>query len=80
MKPIMTLDVQTIEAAAMELNPELRARLAENLLASLESLSEAEIEALWLLEAQRRDAELGAGGAHGVPAEDALATARSRRA
>lgn len=76
----MTLDVQTIEAAAVELAPDLRARLAESLLASLESLSEGEIEALWLLEAERRDAELGSGSEHGVAAGDALATARSRRA
>jgi hypothetical protein len=47
---------------------------------SLDSLSDAEIERVWLDEAARRDAELDAGTASSSPAQDVLARARSRRA
>ena len=75
----MTVNVHSLEAEAMTLSPELRAQLAESLLQSLESLTEAEIERLWLDEAQRRDAEMGPGGEQRVAAKDALANARNRR-
>jgi len=53
--------------------------MAHELLNSLESLSEAEVEQLWIEEAQRRSADIDAGTAVSIPAEEALARARARR-
>ena len=51
----MALNVDQLEGEMLKLSPVLRARLAERLLHSLESLSDEEREALWIEEAQRRD-------------------------
>jgi len=48
-------------------------------LASLDTLSEAEIEKLWLDEAIRRDEELDSGAARAYPADEVLDRARARR-
>jgi hypothetical protein len=64
---------------ALQLDPSTRARIARELLCSLESLTDAEVEQLWVEEAVRRDAGLDAGTASTVSAEDALARARARR-
>ncbi|HEY3353480.1 MAG TPA: addiction module protein [Polyangia bacterium] len=74
----MTGDESEIERAALELEPRSRAKLAERLLASLDSLSEAEIQALWAEEAERRDAELEAGAEAARPAADVFRDARAR--
>jgi hypothetical protein len=50
---------------ALTLDPQGRARLAHRLLDSLDELSEAEVEQLWLAEAVRRDAEIAVLGAVG---------------
>ena len=63
---------------ALTLDPQGRARLAHRLLDSLDELSEAEVEQLWLAEAARRDAEIDAGAAT-HPADEVLARARARR-
>jgi hypothetical protein len=73
----VTIDELMREALALD--PKGRARLAHRLLDSLDELSEAEVEQLWLAEAARRDAELDAG-APSYPASDVLARARARRA
>jgi hypothetical protein len=54
----MTLDTNEIEQEALKLSPALRTRLASRLLSSLETLSDTEIEALWIEEALRRDREM----------------------
>jgi hypothetical protein len=74
----MTRKADEIEAEALKLNPRSRARLAERLLRSLESLSDEENEALWIEEAQRRNQEFDSGDATGRPAEDVFRDARSR--
>ena len=74
----MNLDESQIEAAALNLQPRSRARLAEKLLKSLDALSDAETEAMWVEEAERRDAELDAGEEHAVSADDVLREARAR--
>jgi hypothetical protein len=51
----MTIDELTKQA--MRLTPEARAHLARELLGSLDSLSESEVEKLWLEVAAHRDAE-----------------------
>ena len=73
----MTID--ELNREALRLDPATRAHLAHELLDSLDSLSEPEVERLWLEEAARRDAELGAGTAEGSSAAEVLARARSRR-
>jgi len=72
----MSLD--KIKEEAMKLAPEARAKLSHALLNSLEDLSEAEIERLWLDEAMRRDEEIAAGEVLLCPADEVLKDARLR--
>jgi putative addiction module component (TIGR02574 family) len=67
-----------LEAAALRLPPKERARLAERLLESLETLTAEESDELWAAEALRRDAELDElpGGARDN--ESVFAAARAR--
>jgi len=51
------MNAEELKAEALRLAPEDRAKLAHALLESLEDLSEAEIESLWVDEALRRDKE-----------------------
>lgn len=55
------MTLETIEKEALDLPAEERAKLAEKLLLSLDTLSEAETEQLWFREAQRRAAEIDQG-------------------
>jgi hypothetical protein len=55
------MNIHAIEQQALNLPVEDRARLAEKLLASLDELSEAEAEKLWLIKAQRRAEEIDQG-------------------
>jgi hypothetical protein len=73
------MSIEELKAEALRLNTEARADLARALLASLDALSEAEIEKLWIDEAIRRDEELDSGAARAYPADDVLARARARR-
>jgi len=73
------MSVEELKAEALRLNTEARAYLARALLASLDALSEAEIEKLWIDEAIRRDEELDSGAARAYSADDVLARARARR-
>lgn len=73
------MTVDELMQQALALDAKTRASMAHELLNSLESLSEAEIEQLWIEEAQRRSAEIDAGTAVTIPAEEALARARARR-
>jgi hypothetical protein len=67
-----------LEDEAMRLPAELRARLAERLIASLDQKpAEADAEGLWIDEAQRRAQELAAGAVEEIPSDQALATARA---
>jgi len=69
-----------IEDDALRLPPEDRARLAVQLLASLEESVESpeEIEKLWLAEAERRFEELRNGTVQGIPAHEVFARARAK--
>ena len=73
----MTVDEIMREALALDV--ETRASIAHELLNSLESLSEAEVERLWVDEAKRRSAEVKAGLAKTIPAHESLARARANR-
>jgi putative addiction module component (TIGR02574 family) len=66
-----------LENEALRLDPRSRARLAERLLGSLDDLAEAEIEELWLAEAERREREWDAGEVEGIPADQVLRELRS---
>jgi putative addiction module component (TIGR02574 family) len=70
----MSNQVDVLEAEAMKLTPEERARLADRLIASLSD--NAEIEEAWAAEVERRIAEIEAGRAPVVPAAEAIARAR----
>lgn len=61
---------KTIRRKALSLPVQDRAGLTEQLLSSLDDLSEAEIEQLWLREAARRAEELDRGLAKRVPADE----------
>lgn len=72
------MSIDEIKLEALKLNPASRARLARDLLASLDTLSAADLELLWLDEAVRRDDELDQGTARLQPADEVLARARAR--
>jgi putative addiction module component (TIGR02574 family) len=72
---VMKLD--ELEGEVLKLAPPTRARLAEVLLRSLDELSEAEVEALWLDEAERRERAWDAGEVEGIPAEQVMRELRS---
>jgi broad specificity phosphatase PhoE len=69
---------EEIEAEALKLDPRARARLAERLLESLETLSDQENERLWAEEADRRDADWDATSGAARPATDVLRDARAK--
>jgi|GEM_PF-4224925 len=68
-------------SAAMEspLHSRGSAVLARDLLKSLDALTEAEVEHLWLEEAERRHQEIVAGAVDTLSMEEALSTARAAR-
>ncbi|MEE8584491.1 MAG: addiction module protein [Acidobacteriota bacterium] len=72
----MELTLEQLEAEALKLSVEARARLAQRLLRSIEPAAESEIDLLWIDEAQRRHQELLAG-AQAVPADEVFAKARA---
>jgi putative addiction module component (TIGR02574 family) len=69
--------VEELSHKARALPPEDRARLAEDLLASLQDEPATESEAAWDREIERRVAEVRAGTAQLVSAADVHAEARS---
>jgi len=72
------MSIEEITAEALKLSAMSRARLARELLASLDTLAAADLEQLWLDEAVRRDDELNQGTAHLQPADEVMARARAR--
>ena len=72
------MSIEGIEADALKLDPKARARLAEKLLESLETLSDEENERLWGEEADRRDADWDAAPGTARPATDVLRDARAK--
>ncbi len=55
------MDFEMIEKQALSLSAEDRARLARELLDSIDNLTPGEIEALWLEEAERRSQQIDRG-------------------
>ena len=73
------MGIEELKIEALRLSQEGRAYLAKELLDSLDTRNELEIEVLWANEAVRRDDELDGGVAQAYPAKEVLAHARSRR-
>lgn len=63
------MNTETINREALALPVQERAELAERLLSSLDSLSETEVEQLWVKEAVRRAAEIDSGVTRLIPAQ-----------
>lgn len=72
------MSIEELEAEALKLNPPARARLAERLLESLETLSEEENAKLWAAEAERRDQGWTAGASQERPSSEVFSDARTR--
>jgi hypothetical protein len=73
---VSAMSTDELEAEALKLSPQDRARLAERLLESLESLTDAENDRLWADEAAQRDAAWDQAAAR--PAAGVLRDARAR--
>jgi putative addiction module component (TIGR02574 family) len=71
------MDFPSIEREALALPADERAQLARDLLASLETLSDQEVEALWRSEASARAFQLETGEAHGISADDVFRDAEA---
>ena len=71
------MDPQTVEQEALLLPQEDRAKLAQKLLLSLDTLSEEESNQAWLVEADRRARELDNGNVQPISAEEVRRKARS---
>lgn len=73
----MSYELMECEEQALKLTPEQRAKLAERLIASLDTLDDAQNEALWIQEAHRRYQEYKKGNISARNAEDVLRDARN---
>jgi len=73
----MTKPAREIESKALRLSRRERARLAQRLISSLDPEVDAEVEKLWLQEAERRLGELKSGKVAGIPAVKVIRKARS---
>ncbi len=75
----MTNNYDEIFSAALSLPPGSRAMLAEHLLQSLDAEYQAEIDAAWGAEAEKRLEEIKKGEVKTISAEQVLQKLRSRR-
>ena len=74
---MVTMDFELIEKQALSLSAEERARLARELLDSIDNLTPREIETLWLDEAERRAQEIDRGAAVLVDGDEVARKARA---
>jgi hypothetical protein len=72
------MSFEELKGEALKLSAEARAKLAHALLKSLDDLSEAETEKLWLEEAIRRDDEIDEGKVTLRPAEEVFRSTTKR--
>lgn len=71
------MNTETITSEALALPVQQRAELAAQLLSSLDTLSEAEIEPLWFQEAAHRAAEMDQGLSRRIPADEVRRQAKA---
>jgi len=74
----MSTTLGKIEEAALTLSAQERARLATDLIKSLDNYDDPEAEELWLQEAERRYQEYRQGKLRGRPADDVYRDAFSK--
>jgi putative addiction module component (TIGR02574 family) len=74
----MSRTVEDLETELLQLDRRARASLAKSLLDSLETLTEAEYEELWVEEAEARYADFKAGRTSAVDGDEVFARARAR--
>jgi putative addiction module component (TIGR02574 family) len=72
------MSTKSITAAALSLTPEEKAKLAEDLLRSLDPPDQADIEDAWAEEIERRIDALDRGEEDTIPVEQFLSEARAR--
>ena len=72
------MKIDELEAEALRLDPQGRARLAGRLIESLDEPSPEENTGIWAEEAERRAAALDAGTLSARPAADVFRDARAR--
>lgn len=70
--------IESLQEAALQLQPDARVRLAHSLVESLGSLPESELSDLWLREAERRDAEMDSEKIQGIPGKEVFANIKAR--
>ena len=71
------MSIDELEAEVKKLSLRERAALARRIVESLDELSESEIEALWIEEAERRLDELERGQVTEISAEEVIRRARA---
>lgn len=71
------MDLKAITELALKLPIEERAKLARELLESLESPPSSEVEGLWLEEAARRAEQIDSGAVPLVPSDEVSRKART---
>lgn len=62
--------IESIQQAALQLQPVARTQLTHALVQSLATLPESEIPELWLAEAECRDTEMESGQVTGIAGEE----------
>ena len=80
---MLGMSTDEILAAVLALDPKKRAEVAHRIIVSLDEeggdeLDEAQWEAAWVEEAERRLAEMRSGRVKGIPGEQVFARARAR--
>ena len=73
----MTSPAREVESRALRLPRRERARLAQRLIVSLDQDVNADVDKLWLQEAERRLRELKSGKVSGIPASRVVRKVRS---
>jgi putative addiction module component (TIGR02574 family) len=71
------MDLKTLEREVLNLPASDRAKLAHELLESLDNLSPKQLDEAWLDESERRLKEVDSGAVSLIPAEEVLRKARA---
>jgi putative addiction module component (TIGR02574 family) len=74
----MPTDLVVLQQQIRELSVSDKLELVRTLIAELDGSPDPDVEAAWLIEAQRRNEELRRGDVKGIPAEHVFGQARSR--
>lgn len=72
----MSRNLEALEAEVLSLSLVDRTHLLERLIVSLDE--DAEVEAEWRIEAERRESELASGAVVPVPGEEAMSRLRAK--